>query len=175
MSEEKEALTPEVEEKPKQAPLSEKKRTAMLRYIAILFAVAFALVMLSYLVQTRNSRTTIRELSATSMSALQNAEQLQETNRDLTEENVRLRDELDNANSVVQEYHESVAAECQGAHARGVDEGTGDTQAAYDLLLKALEAKDPEELKRTLDELEPLKDSLSDAAKARLEELKKTL
>lgn len=167
MSEEK-----EIQAEGKNAPLSDKKRTAMLRYIAILFAVAFALVMLSYLIQARNNRTTIRELSATSVSALQNAEQLQQTNRDLTEENRRLRDELDNANDTVAEYHESVAAERQGAYQRGQDEARAEISAAYDLLLQAMEAKEPETLKKLLEELETRKGYLSEAALAQLEALK---
>ena len=168
-------LQPDQETAEKAGQLSEKKRTAMLRYIAILFAVAFVLVLLSYLIQYSSNRTTIKELNATSVSALQNAEQLQETNRDLTEENRRLNDELDNANATVAEYHESVAAERQGAYKRGLDEATEATRAAYDLLLKAQAEKDPDELKKLLDELEPIKDNLSETALAQLEQLKKSL
>ena len=78
------------EEKEPRSAMSEQKRTALLRYMTILFAVAFLLVLLSYLIQVFNSQSTITQLNATSASALQNAERLQDTNRELTEENQRL-------------------------------------------------------------------------------------
>ena len=167
----------ETPEKPQAAPLSEKKRTAMLRYIAVLFAVAFALVLLSYLIQARNSQTTIKELNATSASALQNAEQLQETNRELTEENKRLNDAVDNANAVAQEYHESAEISRQNAHAEGVaegrEEGKEETRKAYDLLMEAIASKyDHAKLEKLLSELEPMKDLLSEEALAQYEALK---
>ena len=85
------------ENKPQSASVNQQKRTALLRYMTVLFAVAFALVLLSYLIQVFNSQSTISQLNATSASALQNAERLQDTNRELTEENKRLNDELDDA------------------------------------------------------------------------------
>lgn len=163
MNEEKEMQPEQV-----QAPLSEKKRTAMLRYIAVLFAVAFALVLLSHLIQSRSSETTIRELNATSVIALQNAEKLQEDNRSLTEKNEELSEALDNANSVVAEYHESMSAELAGAYQRGVDE----TAKAYELLMKAMAEQDEELRAKLLAELEPLKGCLTEDAQKTLEELK---
>ena len=49
--------------------------------MAILFAVAFVLVLLSLILQTHSSKSTISELSAASTSALDNAVKLQEQNR----------------------------------------------------------------------------------------------
>ena len=61
---------------PEKTGLDEKRKTALLRYIAILFAVAFVLVLLSLFGQMRNSKTAISELSQSSTSALQKAEHL---------------------------------------------------------------------------------------------------
>ena len=63
--------------------------------MAILFAVAFLLVLLSLILQTHSSKSTISELSAASTSALDNAVKLQEQNRALQEEKQQLEDELD--------------------------------------------------------------------------------
>ena len=41
------------------SPLSDKKKNALVRYMAILFGVAFLLVLLSFLIQLRDSRETI--------------------------------------------------------------------------------------------------------------------
>ena len=58
--------------------------------MAILFAVAFVLVLLSLILQTHSSKSTISELSAASTSALDNAVKLQEQNRTLQEEQQQL-------------------------------------------------------------------------------------
>ena len=60
-------------------PLSEKKKIAFLRYMTILFVVAFALVLVSYFVETAR-------LNETSSSAMARAELLQDQNRELQEE-----------------------------------------------------------------------------------------
>ncbi len=160
------------EENKQQAPVSDHKRTALLRYMTILFAVAFALVLLSYLIQVFSSRDTISQLSATSASALQNAERLQETNRELTEENKRLSDELDNSNALAQEYYESIIANRKTAEAEGWQKGAEDTQKAYDLLVKAAVTQDEAEKTRLLKELEGKESYLTDEAKAALKQLK---
>ncbi len=161
------------EEQEKQStPINQKKRTAMLRYMAIMFAVAFALVMLSYLIQTRNSQTTISQLNATSASALQNAEELQAENRTLIEENHALRIELNDAQAVAQEYQESAEVSRQNARMEGLEEGRKEareeTQRAYDLLLKAMTTEDNGEL---LKELEAQKGNLSESALSEYEAL----
>ena len=156
------------EKKPQETPMSEQKRTALLRYMVILFAVAFALVLLSYLIQLSNSQSTINQLSATSTSALQNAEQLQENNWALTEEIERLNEELDNATLAIMEYQESAQAEKNAAYQEGVikgrEEGAAQTRKAYTLIAQALETEKPEVLKKILEELEPIKGNLSQEA-----------
>lgn len=154
------------EEQEKQPmPINQKKRTAMLRYMAIMFAVAFALVLLSYLIQLRNSQTTISQLNARSASAMQNAEQLQAENRNLIEENNALRIELNDAQAAAQEYQESAEASRQAARMEGLEEGRKEaqeeTQRAYDLLLKAMATGNNAEI---LKELESQKENLSESA-----------
>ena len=75
------------------APLSEARKTALLRYMAVLFAVAFLLVLLSLILQAHSSKATISELTQTSSSALSNVEQLQAQNRDLQDEKQTLTQE----------------------------------------------------------------------------------
>ncbi|MFI3312393.1 MAG: hypothetical protein R3Y62_00760 [Eubacteriales bacterium] len=69
------------EEKKKDAPLDEKRKNAVMRYIFILFAVAFLLILLTYFIQLRDSNQTISDLAQSSASAMQNAEKLQDDNR----------------------------------------------------------------------------------------------
>ncbi len=154
-------------------PMSMQKRTALLRYMAILFAVAFLLVLLSYLIQVCNSQSTITQLNATSASALQNAEHLQETNRTLSEDNKKLGDELSNAQAAILEYQEAVDASRQGALLEGRTQATAEVQAAYDLLLLALNTQDEDVCRQALQELEPRKGKLSEAALKQYEALKK--
>lgn len=153
------------EKKTSEVSFSQEKRTALLRYMAILFAVAFAVVLLSYLIQASNSQSTIDQLNATSTSALQNAAQLQETNWALTQEIDRLNEELDNATVAIMEYQESAEAEKKSAYQEGVEkgreEGAAQTRKAYTLIAQALETEKPETLKKILDELEPIKSNLS--------------
>ena len=61
-------------------PIEEKKKIALLRYLAVLFAVAFVLVLLSLLGQMRSTNAAIDQINA-----LQRAEALQEQNRQLQE------------------------------------------------------------------------------------------
>lgn len=72
------------------SPLSDKKKNALVRYMAILFGVAFLLVLLSFLIQLRDSRETISDLSHANSSALQNAGRLQEDNEKLSQDKENL-------------------------------------------------------------------------------------
>lgn len=160
------------ENKQQNPPVSDHKRTALLRYMTILFAVAFALVLLSYLIQVFSSRDTISQLNATSASALQNAERLQDTNRELTEENERLSDELDSARASILEYQESVTAAHYADLAEGRESGIAAARQAYDLLVKAAMTQDEAERTRLLKELEGQEACLSDEAAEALKQLK---
>ena len=92
MDENKDVQQTEQQEK-QSAPLSEARKTALLRYMAVLFAVAFLLVLLSLILQAHSSKATISELTQTSSSALSNVEQLQAQNRDLQDEKQALTQE----------------------------------------------------------------------------------
>ena len=78
-------------EPPKQEkPVSQRNRNmALLRYLTLMFVVAFVLVLISFL-QQRDSRQTISELNQNASSALIRAEQLQEDNRGLSQQNMEL-------------------------------------------------------------------------------------
>ncbi len=82
---------------PAEAPnvVDRKRNWALFRYIAIMFTVAFILVLLSlYLTTHRNSQQTISQLNQNANSALVRAEQLQNDNRELTETNLTLQEAL---------------------------------------------------------------------------------
>lgn len=81
------------EEKAREEKLDETRKSAVLRYIAVLFAVAFLLVLISLLGQMRDSSNTISQLSESSTSAFQKAEQLQDRNRELEEQLTALQKE----------------------------------------------------------------------------------
>lgn len=95
---------------PEKTGLDEKRKSALLRYIAILFAIAFVLVLLSMFGQMRNSQTAISELSQSSSSALQKAEQLQQDNLELTEENNELSQDKKFLQQQVEQLTEEVEA-----------------------------------------------------------------
>ena len=167
------------DEKEPRSAMSEQKRTALLRYMTILFAVAFLLVLLSYLIQVFNSRTTISQLNATSASALQNAERLQTTNRELTEETQRLQDEITALNEEKQAQEKAAEADREKAleEGRAAGEETGrasalaEAQKAYDLLLKAATTGDEAERAKAIAALEEMRGILSEAAQKQLDAL----
>ena len=81
-----------------QSRMPDSKRTALLRYMIIMFAVAFVLVLMSMVLQTKSSNSTISELHQSSTSALTKAKQLQDTNRDLQDHIKELNEQLAAAN-----------------------------------------------------------------------------
>lgn len=70
-------------EKSKDPVLSEKRKRAMVEYMAIMFFVAFLLVLLSLLVQNRSLKQTTTENLNTSMTLQGRIENLQSENREL--------------------------------------------------------------------------------------------
>ena len=93
---------------PEKSGLDEKRKNALLRYVAIMFAVAFVFVLLSLLGQMRDSETTISQLSQSSTSAWQKAENLQENNLELELENQELSMELEALQKQVVELEKQV-------------------------------------------------------------------
>ena len=84
------------EEAKKTEPIDEKRKKSLFRYIAVMFVVAFALVLVSLLGQHKS-------LSLSS-GVVQNAADLQEYNRDLNDRVVALTEELAQANSELERY-----------------------------------------------------------------------
>lgn len=92
--------------------MDEKRKRSLFRYIAIMFVVAFVLVLISLVGQTRS----IGHLSESSASALQRAEELQNTNRELTEQIAELEEQLEETkgeNETLKRENESLLAENQ--------------------------------------------------------------
>ena len=177
MSDETKRTTAEPPPGEQRPPISDKKRNALLRYMAVLFGVAFLLVLLSFLIQLRDSRETISDLHQSNTSALQNAVRLQEENQVLATANEELtaqvetyRSDLDDAREAQDRLSEEKAAlEQQLAEAQQTDT---DRQSAYDLLLQAQQtaaAGDLETLAAQLSELAPLETLLSEEAYAQYE------
>lgn len=70
-----------------------KKKVSVVSYLAILFAAAFLLLLLSYLMQQRSNEATISGLKD-SVTSIQSVETLMDTNQRLAKENEALEDEL---------------------------------------------------------------------------------
>ena len=168
---------PTGQEPAEKASLSDKKRAALLRYMAILFGVAFLLVLLSFLIQIRDSRETISDLNQSNASALQNAGKLQEENQALSAAKEELEAQLSEAQAAMAEA-EGLESQVDNL-TRDNEELTGllaesqqqvlDTQEAYELLMEAAEADrqdDEEALRNTLSKLAPLEGCLSSDAKS---------
>lgn len=128
-----------------------KRRTALLRYIGIMFGVAFVLVAASLLIQTRNSQTTISKLNETNSSVLSKAEELQTENRKLadeiealTAERDALQTELENEKELVDKMLADTESESQAkerAHRDELEElqtTLDKTQQAYEALTAAM-------------------------------------
>ena len=97
---------------PEKTGLDETKKNAMLRYIAIMFAVAFILVFMSLYFTTRHdSQQTISQLSQNANSALARAEQLQTDNRELTETNMTLQESLTLAENDLQDAENTITTQ----------------------------------------------------------------
>ena len=181
MSEEANRATAEqMTQEPPKPPLSDKKRNALLRYMAVLFGVAFLLVLLSFLIQMRDSRETISDLHQSNTSALENAVRLQEENQVLASANQELEAQIDayeaDLEAARQEAsglsEENAQLELKLAEAQQTD---ADRQSAYDLLLQAQQAAadgDPAALEALLTQLEPVETLLSEGAQDQLEILR---
>ena len=123
------------------------KRNAFLRYMTIIFAVAFLLVLISLVLQAHTAKAALSDLKESNSSALSNAavnaELLQDENRKLQEEldstKKLLADEQEKAKtqeeSIAQLEQELEALRNEHAEASESSEGT---QEAYDALLTAL-------------------------------------
>lgn len=179
-----------IEEPPQEAepPKPEKKKPtavrerALITYIALLFTVAFVLVLLSFLAQQRD----ISQLNENASSALSRAEKLQDENRELIEDNQTLREQLQEALNRQEELSQaaqeagSECAQAQEAQASlqgeldGVKAAKENQLKAYELLLQAQRALDEErteDFQKNMTELAALADSLDTQGEILYQEL----
>ena len=179
-----EAEPPQEVEPPKpekKKPTAVRER-ALITYIALLFTVAFVLVLLSFLAQQRD----ISQLNENASSALSRAEKLQDENRELIEDNQTLRQQLQEALDRQEELSQaaqkagSERAQAQEAQASlqgeldGVKAAKENQLKAYELLLQAQRALDEErteDFQKNMTELAALADSLDTLGKALYQEL----
>ena len=168
---------------PARAPISDEKRTALLRYMAILFGVAFLLVLLTFLIQLRDSKQTISELNKSNASALQNAGKLQDENQALSAANATLEVQVEDLESQVEDLEttkerlEKTQSQLE-QELEETNQKVTDTQTAYVLLGQAkavASEEDTETLSTVLDQLNPLVDLLTDADQATVAQLQTQL
>ncbi len=133
-------------QQPEKSGLDEKRKGALLRYIAVLFAVAFVLVLVSLLGQARHSKITISELNQSSISALEKAEQLQKDNQSLYESNSALQQDKKYLQQQVEQLTQLLEqAEDTALELKKAREENTLLLDAYESLFAALEAEVPEE------------------------------
>ena len=123
----------------RQAPLSSAKKTALLRYMAILFAVAFLLVLASLILQKNSSQEQIGALNESNASAITRAEQLQTQNRDLQDEVASLKQELEDAQAQITGQSDELDALRDEYDA--LEREADAVQDAYSALITALQCK----------------------------------
>ena len=157
-------------------PLSDRRRNALLRYMAVLFCAAFILVLISLILQMHSSEAKISELNAASTSALSNAEALQTENRTLQDEKIA----LEKKNEELQEKIDELTKQLEEAAQAEEDSQTAEnevvknlrteldrTKEAYEALLEA-KGCDMREgnvtFSRAMQTLERLKDYLGPTA-----------
>ena len=145
-------------------PVDDGRKNALLRYIAILFAVAFLFVLLSLVMQMRDSRATISELNAASASALKNAETLQDDNRQLQEENAALKEEVESLRDQLEDAEASSDGAWEQKVAEAKQEGQSIREAYENLLTLMREGTAGQEgnvaISKALESLELLQDYL---------------
>ena len=131
---------------PEKSGLDETRKSALLRYVAILFAVAFLLVLLSMLGQMRDSKSAISELSQSSSSAIAKAEQLQEDNLELSQDKKFLQQQVEQLTEDV----EALQAEWdeQNKELEAANEQQAKVLQAYEALLAAMESGNTENLEQ---------------------------
>ena len=132
-----------------QSKLPNKKRTALLRYMAVMFAAAFVLVLFSFVSQMRSTNTTISDLSKSHAGAMANAMRLQE-------EVLQLENDLTTARGYVEAAREEGEA------------NVANTKTAYDALLLVLSTEEPKdgdvEYSKAVETVKNMKAYLSDRA-----------
>lgn len=153
---------------PEKKQVGAKSRNALLRYMTILFAVAFLAVTLSLVIETKKSKNTISELHQTSASALENAEMLQESNRELSDTNENLRDKIADLENNLKEANDAAnEAEAALESAKDAQQNAENEAKACNLLFTALNAQkkgDTAGYENAMVQLEPLHECLTGTA-----------
>ncbi|MBR4193127.1 MAG: hypothetical protein IKQ54_02195 [Oscillospiraceae bacterium] len=193
---------PEQEEQKKPAAqpqqLSPRRRTALVTYLAILFAAAFLFVAIVMVLETKKLKTINEELQSssqkTSASLTNNINALQQENQSLSAENEKLQSRIgelvesaalqDEALAELQQQLNTAATE-QADMEQQIDElqqrleearqNTQDAVRVSELLhqlMAADEDGDMEKVRELLDEIEPIADLLSETERDIYEELK---
>ena len=193
---------PEQEEqkRPAEQPqqLSPRRRTALVTYLAILFAAAFLFVAIVMVLETKKLKTLNEELKdssqKTSASLTNNINALQQENQSLSAENEKLQSRIgeleesdamqDEALAELQQQLNTAATEnaeldqqLSELHQQleEADQKTQDAVRVSELLHKAMAADERgrlEKLQELLEEIEPLEDLLSETEREIYEELK---
>ena len=143
----------EKELKTDEQPISAGKRSALLRYIVILFAFAFILVSVSLVVQISSSNSVISDLTSSSSGAIARAEELQATNR-------ALEDELEEQKARNTTLREAATNARQDQRRQ---------QKAYDALLILMTTENPDgdlDYAKAIETLTELRNCLPDTAQA---------
>ena len=193
---------PEQEEQKKPAAqpqqLSPRRRTALVTYLAILFAAAFLFVAIVMVLETKKLKTINEELQSssqkTSASLTNNINALQQENQSLSAENEKLQSRIgelvesaalqDEALAELQQQLNTAATEQAdmeqqiGELQQRLEEARQNTQDAVRVsellhqLMAADEDGDMEKVRELLDEIEPIADLLSETERDIYEELK---
>lgn len=166
------AQQPAPPEDKRQQPLSDAKKNALLRYMTVLFAVAFLLVLASLILQKNSSQEQIGALNESNASAITRAEQLQTQNRDLQDEVASLKQELGDVQSQLDDQTDALDALRDEYDA--LEREADAVQDAYSALITALQCKTHEgnvTYSKAMGAVERNKQYLSDDAKAAYEAL----
>ena len=94
---------------PVEKPLDETRKAALLRYLGVMFVVAFVFVLISMMGELRDKQATIKELDSSSTSALTKVEQLQDDNRQLIADNAYLTGRIEELEKQLDELEQDLA------------------------------------------------------------------
>ena len=161
------AQQPAPPEDKRQQPLSDAKKNALLRYMTVLFAVAFLLVLASLILQKNSSQEQIGALNESNASAITRAEQLQTQNRDLQDEVASLKQELEDAQAQI--TGQSGELDALRDEYDALEREADAVQDAYSALITALQCKTHEgnvTYSKAMGAVERNKQYLSDDANA---------
>ena len=161
------AQPPAPPEEKRQPPLSDAKKNALLRYMTVLFAVAFLLVLASLILQKNSSQEQIGALNESNASAITRAEHLQTQNRDLQDEVASLKQELEDAQAQI--TGQSGELDALRDEYDALEREADAVQDAYSALITALQCKTHEgnvTYSKAMGAVERNKQYLSDDAKA---------